>query len=122
MIVLPFPPASLSGHDKRTDFARAKLVKEWRQLAWAITLQSNPPKFGKGSPYTKEGDIPIKIVFTPPSKRGDRMNFLNRLKPAIDGIADALGVNDARFVPSIEFREPETPGRVEISIGGNDGV
>ena len=49
------------------------------------------------------------------------MNFLNRLKPAIDGIADALGVNDARFVPSIEFREPEAPGRVEIGIGETHG-
>jgi hypothetical protein len=117
VIILPFPPAKLSGHDKRTDYARAKLVKEWRQLAWAVTMQAKIPKPKKGSAYTKEGDIPVRIVFIPPSKRGDRMNFLNRLKPAIDGIADALEVNDARFVPSIEFRDPEAPGRVEISIG-----
>lgn len=33
------------------------------------------------------------------------------------GIAAALGVNDARFLPSYEFAEPEKPGRVVVEIG-----
>lgn len=62
------------------------------------------------------GDIRLHIRFVPPDRRGDRTNFPNRVKPIIDGIADALGINDSRFVPSYEFSEPEKPGRVEIEV------
>ena len=31
--------------------------------------------------------------------------------------ADALGVNDKRFVPHFYFCAPEKPGRVEVRIG-----
>ena len=34
----------------------------------------------------------------------------------LDGIADALKVNDSRFLPSYEFCEPEAPGRVEVVL------
>lgn len=30
--------------------------------------------------------------------------------------ADALGVNDRRFLPSFEFAEPEKPGHVLITV------
>lgn len=32
-------------------------------------------------------------------------------------IAEALGVNDARFLPSYEFAEPAKPGRVLVTVG-----
>jgi hypothetical protein len=47
-----------------------------------------------------EGDIRVSVTFYPPNKRGDRVNFPNRMKPYWDGIADALKVNDSRFLPS----------------------
>lgn len=33
-----------------------------------------------------------------------------------NGIADALGVNDKRFLPSMSFAAPEKPGRLVITI------
>jgi hypothetical protein len=66
--------------------------------------------------FPAEGDIRIHIRFVPPNKRGDRVNFPIRIKPLIDGIADALQVNDSRFLPSYEFAAPEKPGRVEIVV------
>jgi crossover junction endodeoxyribonuclease RusA len=39
------------------------------------------------------------------------------MKPVFDGIADALGVNDKRFVPAYTFAPAEKPGRIEITIG-----
>ncbi|WP_305096457.1 hypothetical protein [Croceibacterium aestuarii] len=59
----------------------------------------------------------MHIHFVPPDRRGDRCNFWNRCKPYIDGIAEALGINDARFLPSMSFAQPEKPGRVEVTIG-----
>lgn len=63
-----------------------------------------------------EGDIPVTVIFTPPNRRSDRANFPNRLKPILDGVADALGVNDRRFLPSYVFADPVAPGKVEIVL------
>lgn len=110
MIVLPFPPASLSGHagghwrSKSTPTAKHR---EWARLA---TLAA-----GVTAPST--GDIALYIRFIPPDRRSDRSNFPNRLKAGIDGIAQALGVNDRRFLPSYEFSDPEPPCRVEVRVG-----
>ena len=56
--------------------------------------------------------------FVMPDRRSDRSNVFRRVKAAEDGIADALGVNDRRFLPSISFGGPEKPGKVVVTIGG----
>lgn len=109
MIVLPFPSSKLSGHDKRVNWARARVVKDHRDWAHTATLAARPA-------VPTEGDIDIHLHFVPPDNRGDRANFYNRCKPYLDGIAEALGVNDKRFVPSISFAQPAKPGRVEIVL------
>jgi crossover junction endodeoxyribonuclease RusA len=45
------------------------------------------------------------------------VNYPNRLKPYWDGIADALKVNDRRFLPSYHFAEPVANARVVVVIG-----
>lgn len=109
MIILPFPPASLSGHNTGHWHAKSAVVAKHRLWAFHATLEANPS-------VPDEGDIPIRFRFVPPDRRGDRTNFPNRLKPAIDGIAQALRVNDKRFLPSYEFADPEKPGRVEVEL------
>lgn len=109
MITLPFPPASLSGHNKGDWWAKSPVVKEYRDLAREATEKAMPP-------IPADGDIAVVVTFVPPDKRGDRVNFPIRCKPLFDGIADALGVNDKRFVPQFLFADPEKPGRVEVTI------
>lgn len=53
---------------------------------------------GRGA-HLKDKDIAVAVEFYPADRRGDRMNYWNRMKPIFDGIADGLGVNDKRFVP-----------------------
>jgi crossover junction endodeoxyribonuclease RusA len=106
---LPFPPSSLSGHAKGHWRDKAAITAKHRDLAKRVT-QAAAPK------VSTTGDIRIHIRLVPPDRRGDRTNFPNRLKPYLDGIADALGVNDARFVPTYEFAPPEKPGCVDITI------
>lgn len=113
MITLPFPPASLSGHAKGHWRAKAAITAKHREWARLATLAATLP------PLPDTGDIPISITFYPPNRRGDRTNFPNRIKCLIDGIADALGINDSRFVPSYHFAEPvKGPGSVVIVLGG----
>lgn len=110
MIEMPFPPASLSGHTGGHWRKKHKVTSSWR--GWALMLARNariPPQ--------PEGDIPILVRFYPPSNRGDRTNYGNRCKPIFDGIAEAMKVNDRRFLPRYEYHPPEKPGRIEIVVG-----
>lgn len=109
MIVLPFPSSILAGHAEQGRWEKARAVKEHRAKARELTETAAPT-------VPAEGDIRIHIRFVPANRRGDRVNFPNRMKPYIDGIADALGVNDSRFLPSYEFCAPEAPGRVEVEL------
>lgn len=109
MIRLPFPPSILSGHSKGSHWPKTKATKQWRQWAFVATLEAGPV-------VPDEGDIHLRVTFFPPDNRSDRTNFANRCKPIFDGIADALKVNDRRFLPSYEYRAPEKPGRIEIEI------
>src|SRR5688500_16650190 len=99
MIELPFPPASLSGHNKGSWHGKSSIVKKHRDWARLATKAAGiaPPQ---------SGDIRVSATFYPPNRRGDRINFPNRMKPYWDGIAEALGVNDSRFVPAYHFAEP----------------
>jgi crossover junction endodeoxyribonuclease RusA len=64
-------------------------------------------------------DVPLTIVFMAPDRRHrDRDNLLSALKPSLDGMADAMGVNDSQFNPITISREfGSKPGSVIVTIG-----
>lgn len=109
MIVLPFPPASLSGHNNGLWRTKARVVATHRAWAFHATREVKAKAAG-------DGDIPITIKFYAPNNLGDRTNYPNRMKPYFDGIAEALGVNDRRFLPSFQYMPNAKPGRVEVII------
>lgn len=112
VIELPFPPASLSGHHNEHWRLLGPVKSKHRRWAREATLAANLGKF----PST--GDIRVTATFYPPDRRGDRVNYPNRMKPYWDGIADALGVNDRRFLPAFYFAEPVKNPRVVVTIEG----
>lgn len=109
MIVLPFPPSELSAAPNGRWQKKGRLTKQHRQ--WAETATKAAKLSAPAS-----GDIRVDVRFVPPNNRSDRANFPVRMKPYFDGIADALGVNDRRFVPFFTYAPAEKPGRVEITI------
>lgn len=111
LIELPFPPASLSGHNKGHWHAKSGIVAKHREWAKNATLAVKPV-------VPEAGDIRVSVTFYPPNRRGDRLNFPVRMKPYWDGIADALKVNDARFLPQFHYAEPVANARVVVTIGG----
>jgi len=111
---LPFPPSSLSGHNNGAWYNRDKIVATYRAEAFHLTRSA---KAKQGYTVPAEGDIAINFLFIPPDNRSDRTNFAGRLKAQIDGIAEALGVNDKRFLPSYQFAAPGKPGRVVVTLG-----
>ena len=117
-ITLPFPPSKLSGHGNHGHWSqRASVVKKHRQWAFLATKDELGGRIVSG-----KGDLQAKVTFYPPNRRGDRLNYPNRMKPYFDGIADALGVNDKRFaVPAFECAEIQKPGKVVVEISGLEG-
>lgn len=119
MIELPFPPATLSGHHNVHWRKLQPIKKKHREWAYNATRAAG---FDGTTPIAAAAkhlgdDITISVTFYPPDKRGDRTNYPNRMKPYFDGIADALGVNDRKFLPSFHFAEPVKNARVVIVIG-----
>lgn len=113
LIELPFPPAILSGHNTGHWRGKSAIVAKHREWAIKATLAI---RSRVRIPLADNSDIRVSVTFYPPDRRGDRTNYPNRMKPYWDGIADALCVNDRRFLPSYHFAEPCKPGKVVVLI------
>ncbi len=116
MIVLPFPPATLSGHANGNGrWRKIAVTKDWREKARKAAIDALSPVLIASLP--EHEDIHVHVSFFPPDRRGDRFNYPNRLKPVVDGIADALKVNDRRFHPHFYFCPIDRVNpRVEVRI------
>ena len=116
MIVLPFPPAALSGHANGNGrWRKIAVTKEWRAKAAEAARKAIPEWLVAALP--QDDDIHVHVSFFPPDRRGDRFNYPNRLKPVVDGIADALQVNDRRFHPHFYFCDIDRVNpRIEVRI------
>jgi crossover junction endodeoxyribonuclease RusA len=57
------------------------------------------------------------MTFCPPDKRRrDRDNLIASMKAATDGIADALGTDDSKFIVTYAMGSPVKGGSVEVTI------
>jgi crossover junction endodeoxyribonuclease RusA len=112
-LVLPWPPKELSPNSTLHWARKAKFKKEYRRTCWALTLEAgwiNPP----------EGKIPLTITFYPPDKRHrDADNMVASIKAGLDGVADAMKVNDRQFLPTFVFTD-QVMGVVTIQL--SDGT
>ena len=120
-IELPWPPAELFPNEanRRTGhWGYEKKARLMRTLAWGLTAQALGPKLRA---YAHDGgEIRLAYALTPPMRRGkvaDEDNVLSALKPARDGIADALGVDDRHFRNlTPQWHPREGAGKVVISF------
>lgn len=110
LIELPFPSSELSGHGNKHFWLVRPIINAHREMAKKATVAAEPV-------VADDGDIRVSVTFYPRDKRGDRVNYPNRMKPYWDGIADALKVNDRRFLPTYHFAEPVSNPRVVVEIG-----
>ena len=92
ILCLPWPPKELSQNARIHWSKKAKITKAYRAAAHALTKQA-------GLVAPDDGRILLVLEFVPPDRRHrDEDNILASFKAARDGIADALGINDRRFV------------------------
>ena len=108
--VLPWPPKVLSPNARVHWAKRSAAAKAYRhECGWttkAAGLLNLAPS----------GQILLDIEFIEPDRhRRDLDNMLASIKSGIDGIADALGVNDRRFVFGIR-RSDDIGGMVKVRV------
>lgn len=105
LVTLPWPSAKLNPNRSKGLHwaATSSLRKKARADAHLLTLGAmNAGRVPRGA----TGSIALTITFVKPDRRArDRDNLLAALKPSLDGLADALGVNDAQFEPVVLRRE-----------------
>lgn len=108
---LPWPPKELSPNSRAHWRKRHASGKVMRQSAHILALEAKLRA-------PADGDIVLRLTLHPPVRRvHDRDNGLARCKSLLDGIADALRVNDKRFKPlPAEFGEPVEGGCVILEI------
>lgn len=87
-------------------------VKAYRHEAWGEALNRGVRNLSAGRPV-------LMFSYAPPDKRKrDIPNVNAAMKAAVDGIADALGMDDStfRYVWPDDFEEPAKGGAVLVEI------
>lgn len=109
VVFLPWPPKELSPNAALHWAKKSKKKKEYRTTCWALTLEAKLAA-------TEGEKIKMDITFYPPDKRHrDADNMVAAIKSGLDGVADALKVNDRKFLPSFIFSE-EVKGMVKVEL------
>jgi hypothetical protein len=111
MILLPYPAPPL-WPNKRAHWAKkARETKKHRAWAHGAALAAKPSADGE--------PIPVRITLYPKPKgpAPDKDNVVASAKAYLDGIAEAMGINDRAFASPIVRISGERLSQMGIEIG-----
>lgn len=109
-VTLPWPPKELSPNKRLHWAQKAKHASAYRMTCFTLALQAMLEK------PTSDGRVHLWIDFYPPDRRHrDDDNMIAAFKPGRDGLADALGIDDKRFVCH-PFVRDEIGGMVKVRL------
>lgn len=111
-IELPWPHRDLQPNSRGHWRKRAAAAKKAKAYAHWATLEQRRPE------PLPTGKLLLMIDFVPPDRRRrDDDNLIASFKSYRDGIAQALGIDDARFVTHATVSDETIPdGRVMVTI------
>lgn len=112
VIRLPWPPKALSPNSRKDRRHSTKERQRYKSAGWAAALEA-------GFRNLKFETVHLRITFNAPdARRRDLDNMLAHIKYALDGISQAIGIDDSRFEYTIRRGEYDRPnGSVDIEIG-----
>lgn len=110
-LTLPWPDRALSPNGRPNRFAKARAIKAAKHIAWAVTLEAL-----RGAKVNWSA-VRIHWTFHPKTANSvDDDNAEASCKSFRDGIAKALGIDDAKFRATRSMGEPIKGGLVRVSI------
>ena len=111
-VILPWPPRELNPNTGTYWRTKIKFIKDYRLQCRLLTQQA------KMVVPDGEGSLHLWLTFCPPNrKRRDDDNLIASFKAGRDGIADALGINDGRFITHPQI-DTQTGGYIRVVITG----
>jgi len=114
-IQLLYPPATLNPNGRNHWAAVARVRCLYRATCRVMTA-GEKNRLG----YKSASRPHVIITFHPPDKRKrDMDNMIAAFKAGQDGVADAIGVDDSKWVSSYRIGQPVKGGLVIVEIGGN---
>ena len=113
-LVLGWPPSNLSPNARLHWAKLARAKKQYRNACFSVSKEQLK-KFNTENIPEK---LVLEMTFIPPDRRSyDRDNLVARMKSGIDGLADALKINDKRFNTVISTMDTDyLGGLVRIRI------
>lgn len=119
-VSFPWPSPKVFPNYKRSHHWRTYRDQEKRERedGAGITLEALGPAH-RAAVRALIGFLRLRVTFTPPDRRKrDDDGCIGAFKHYRDGMADALGVDDARFRCEYVFAEPSKPGSVLVEFLG----
>jgi crossover junction endodeoxyribonuclease RusA len=114
-VQLPWPSPKLHPNARVHWAVKSKAAKKARADSALLTRAKHG---GNLLPYDGTRRIPVSIGFFPPDRRRrDVDGMLSALKSSLDGVADALMVDDNLFDLSLTVAGPVKGGAVVVEIG-----
>ena len=109
---VPWPPSLLSPNARAHWAVVYRIKARYRDACWAAVRAQNVPELNANGTYH------LTLRFVPPDRRSyDRDNLIARMKAGIDGIADALLVDDKAFTELTASVSADSVGNfVEVRI------
>lgn len=113
-LYLPWPPKELSPNARLHFMKVARVKKSYRStcrvLALAVGAKALAPL----------GRLHVELTFYPPDRRHrDQDNMLAAMKSGLDGLADAIGLDDRNFKTTFQVADQTSiGGRVKVQITG----
>jgi len=117
IVKLPFPDAVLFPNRKNGKHWTATTVAKEAQKAAGFYMTMKA--LTSSGPQEWPEHIPLSLMYVTPDKRNrDADNMLAASKALLDGMADALGVNDRRFKPVlIDWVHGDKEGALIVAVG-----
>lgn len=115
IVTMPWPPSELSPNVNRHWRTKARLKAKQRST-WAWLAQEKKSELA-GAVLADAVAVYVGLIFNPPTKhKRDLDNCLASCKSGLDGLADALGVDDSRFKLHLCFGDVVKFGAVQVQV------
>lgn len=113
-VTFPWPPSALSPNARQHWTKLAKAKKSYRAACYLTAVAQG------AAPVVAVG-LHVHLQFAPPTRRKyDLDNLLARMKAGLDGLSDAIWVDDSRWQISMSRSEPSAPGFVVITVSAQE--
>jgi len=113
-VTLPWPPKDLSPNARRHYMAHARAKKKYREACRILALAAGVKALAGAE------RLHVELTFYPPDRRPrDQDNMLAAMKSGLDGLADALGLDDRKFKTTFQVAD-QIGGMVKVELSAVD--